>query len=112
MQEETGTVYATVFQLRVVTDDKDKEIRKRHTKPVFDKKQRRMVDKLDEAAFVGDLLDAGIVGWTGVQGRSGADVPCTTEMKHRLQPRKKNAPRVSLVGSRQPHPHPLLSVSG
>jgi len=87
--DETGKQYDSVFQLRIVNDDVDKDLRKKRTRRVWDKKQRRQVDELDEAAYVGDLLEHAIVGWTGIKGTKGNDVPCTADMKTRLPERWK-----------------------
>jgi hypothetical protein len=46
-KEETGDPMESTFQLRIVSDDTDAELRKTHTKQVWDKKQRRTVDKLE-----------------------------------------------------------------
>ncbi len=101
VNEETGQPYESTFQLKLVTDDIDKELRKKHTRPVWDKKQRRTLDKLDESAFVIDLLDAAIVGWKGVKAAStGLELPCTAAMKARL-PEKWKAEVLRLCAAKE-----------
>jgi hypothetical protein len=89
INDDTGQPYDSVFQLRIITDEVDKDLRKRRTKSVLDRKKHQMVDKLDEAAYVGDLLEHAIVGWSGIKGTKGNDVPCTPDMKTRLPERWK-----------------------
>lgn len=91
VDEESGKPYESAFQLRIVPDEVDKEIRKRFTRPVWEKKTRRMIDKLDEAAYIADLLDYAIVGWSNIKASStGRDLECTSEMKTRLPERWKS----------------------
>ncbi len=90
VDEETGEASDTVFQLRVLPDADQRRLDKQHTKPTFDKKARRMVDKRDDGAYVADVLDTVIVGWSGVKSaRTGTDIPCSREMKARLPERLK-----------------------
>lgn len=99
--EETATQLESAFQLRVVPDEVDREIRKRHTRPTWDKKQRRMVDKLDDALYVADVIDFAIVGWTNVQSaRSGQALPCTSDLKARL-PEKWKAEVLRLCSGKE-----------
>lgn len=101
VNEETGQPYESTFQLKLVTDDTDSVLRKHHTRQVFDKKQRRMVDKLDETAFIIDVLDAAIVGWTGIKASSTGDpLPCTKAMKGRL-PEKLKAEILRLCAGKE-----------
>lgn len=88
--EETGEPYASVFQLRILTDEKDKEIRKAHTRPFFEKKTRAMRDKLDESAYIAAVIDHVIVDWSGIQGAvAGEMLPCTATIKGLLPERLK-----------------------
>lgn len=90
VNEESGQAYESSFELRIVPDEVDKEIRKRHTRPTWEKKSRRMVDKLDDAAYIADVLDYAIVGWSHIKASTtGQDLPCSTEMKARLPERWK-----------------------
>lgn len=90
VNEESGKPYDSSFQLKIVTDDADKALRKKHTRQVFDKNSRRMVDKLDEASYIIDVLDAAIVGWTGItSATTGAVLACTKDLKGRLPERWK-----------------------
>jgi len=88
--DDTGTLYDSVFSLRLVTDEVDRELRARHTRQAWDKKTHRAIDKLDEAAFVADVIDYAILGWTGVKAaRTGDELACTTALKARLPERWK-----------------------
>lgn len=83
IDEATGKPYESSFALRVVNDDVDKEIRKKHTKKYWDKGRR--VEEFDQASYVIDVLDYAIVGWTNVKNaKTGEPVTCTTAMKARL----------------------------
>src|SRR5262249_49097798 len=85
VDEESGETYESVFQLRIVDDDTDKVIRKRHTRQVFDKKLRRTVDQLELAGYLADVIDFAIVGWTKVKNaRTGDELACTAALKTRL----------------------------
>ena len=101
VDEESGKAYESSFELRIVPDDADKEIRKRHTRPTWEKKSRRMVDKLDDAAYIADILDYAIVGWSHIKASTtGQDVPCSTEMKARL-PEKWKAEILRLCSGKE-----------
>jgi hypothetical protein len=101
VNEDTGEAYTSTFQLRLVTDEADQEIRKRHTRPVWDKKQRRTIDKLNEPAYVAEVVDHAIVGWTGIKAAaSGAELPCTSAMKARL-PEKWKAEILRLCSGKE-----------
>lgn len=101
VHEETGEAYTSTFQLRLVTDDADQDIRKRYTRQVWDKKQRRTLDKLNEPAYVAEVLDHAILGWTGVKAaRTGAELACTAEMKARL-PEKWKAEILRLCSGKE-----------
>jgi hypothetical protein len=91
----------STFQLRIVSDDTDAELRKTHTKQVWDKKQRRTVDKLNEGAYIVALLDYAIVGWSGIKdARTGDDVACTAALKARL-PEKVKAEILRLCAAKE-----------
>lgn len=99
--DETGKKYDSVFSLRIIPDEVDKEIRKRHTRQTFQKKTRSMVDKLDDANYISDLIDYAIVGWSGLKAATtGADLPCTAEMKARL-PEKFKADILRLCSGKE-----------
>lgn len=99
--EESGKKYDSVFSLRIIPDDVDKDIRKRHTKQVWQKKTRSMVDKLDEPSYIADLIDYAIVGWSGMKAAStGADLPCSTDMKGRI-PEKFKAEVLRLCSGKE-----------
>jgi hypothetical protein len=101
VNEDTTEPYASTFQLRLVTDEADQEIRKQHTRATWDKKQRRTVDKLNEPAYVSDVLDHAILGWTGIKAaKSGAELPCTSAMKARL-PEKWKAEILRLCSGKE-----------
>lgn len=90
LDDETGKPYQSTFQLRVVSDDADQDLRRRHTRAVLDKRQRKMVQTLDEAAYIADLLDYAIVGWAAVRSATtGLDLACSAPMKARLPERWK-----------------------
>ncbi len=89
--EESGKKYDSVFSLRIVPDEVDRDIRKRHTHPTWQKKTRSMVDKLDDASYIADIIDYAIVGWSNIKAAgTGADLPCTAAMKTRLPERWKS----------------------
>lgn len=99
--EDSGKKYDSVFSLRIVPDEVDKDIRKRHTKQVWQKKTRSMVDKLDEPSYIADLIDYAIVGWSGMKAAStGAELPCSTEMKTRI-PEKFKAEVLRLCSGKE-----------
>lgn len=101
VNEETGEKYDSVFKLRIVPDEEDAQIRKRHTRPQWEKKTRRMVDKLDDAAYLTDILDYAIVDWSGIQSATkGTDLPCTSDLKARL-PEKWKAEIIRLCSGKE-----------
>ncbi len=101
VNEENGKAYDSSFQLKIVTDDDDKALRKKHTHQVFDKKQRRMVDKLDEASYIIEVLEVAIVGWKGItSATTGAELPCTNDLKGRL-PEKWKADILRLCAGKE-----------
>ncbi len=101
VHEETGERYDSTFQLQIVTDDTDRVLRKEHTRQVWDKKQRRTVDKLDEPAFVAAVLDHAIVGWKGIRSATtGEELPCTSALKTRL-PEKWKAEILRLCAGKE-----------
>lgn len=101
IDEESGKPYESSFSLRIVPDDIDRDIRKKHTRPSFEKKTRRMVDKLDDASYIADVIDYAIVGWTGIKAATtGAELPCTADMKGRL-PEKWKAEILRLCSGKE-----------
>lgn len=90
LDEESGKPYDSTFSLRIVSDEIDKEIRKRHTRDRWEKKTRQMRPTLDDAAYITDILDHAIVGWAGIKNaKTGAELPCNADMKARLPERWK-----------------------
>lgn len=86
VDEKSGQPYASVFQLRQISDDVDQRIRKAHTTKWWDKGRR--VEETDQASFAIALLDYAIVGWTHVKdARTGDELPCTAAVKARLPER-------------------------
>lgn len=85
IDESTGQPYDSVLDLRIVSDKKNEELQKANTSQAWDKKSHRMVDRLNNFKYTEDLLDYAIVGWQGVKSATtGADLPCTPELKTRL----------------------------
>lgn len=85
VKDETGDAYDSVFKLRIVNDEVDTRLRKQFTKPVWDKKSRRPIDKLDGDAYADALLDYAIVDWSGItNARTGETLACTPDRKKRL----------------------------
>jgi hypothetical protein len=86
----TGEPYESSFDLRIVSDDAVKDLRKKYTKQVFSKDDRKMVDRLDDVGYVGAVLDYAITGWRGIKAATtGEELPCTAAMKARLPERWK-----------------------
>jgi hypothetical protein len=77
--KSNGTVYESKFHLRIVPDEVQEELRKKHTRKTG---VVRGVDQteLDWAGFSNDCLDYAITGWEQVQHK-GVDLPCTKEYK-------------------------------
>jgi hypothetical protein len=83
VDEKTGTKYSSTFTLRIVTDDVEKEIRKKYTTKWWDKGRR--VEEFDSLSHVIAVLDYAIVSWRGVQGaEDDQDLPCTSALKAKL----------------------------
>ena len=89
-EDAQGKLTDTVFSLQLIDDAVDEQLTKRHTKPVFDKKQRKMVPTLDAAAYYRDVLQTAILDWRGLKdARTGQDVACTDALKALLPERVK-----------------------
>ena len=88
--DEQGKPSETVLVLQIITDDMDTELRKAHTRPVLDKKSRRMIPTLDDSGYTAAVIDAAIVNWRGVtDARTGAEIPCSEAMKRLIPERIK-----------------------
>lgn len=82
---DTKDKLATVFHLRVVPEEVQKEFRKRHTKVVWDAGRR--VEDIDWVAFTEDALDYAITHWEGLKAKGGRDLPCERPYKKLLPDR-------------------------
>lgn len=80
----------TVFKLRTITLDKNREIVKRHTRKVPNKRTHQMDDKVDWESVTDDLLDWAISEWSGVMAH-GQPLPCTISNKKRLDGVRRTA---------------------
>jgi hypothetical protein len=90
VDDATGEPYESALELKIVSDETTKDLRRKHTKPTFDPKTRARMDKLDDFAYVADILDTAIVSWTGVKNaKTGEELPCTSALKARLPERWK-----------------------
>lgn len=87
-ESEDGTKLDSVLTLQVLSDKQLSDLRKRHNKTAFKHGQR--VEDFDSFGFTNDVVDAAIVGWTGVfRGGTDDPLPCTREVKLRLPERLK-----------------------
>lgn len=80
----------TTYDLRTITLEKNREIVKRHTKKVPNKRSHVMEDKVDWEAVTDDLLDWAIADWKGIVSK-GQPLPCTLENKKRLDGVRRDA---------------------
>jgi len=67
------------FTLRVLSDDQVKAFRKKHTTHQWVNGQR--VQNVDGMALANDMIDAALVGWSGVKDSAGKDLPCERAFK-------------------------------
>ncbi len=88
----------TSYTVRQVDPERVRALRIRHTKPVFSRGGVRE-DKVDHDAFVDDMLDEILIGWSGVLD-GGTDAACTREHKLMLDFPRKMA-LISLAGSNE-----------
>lgn len=81
---DTDTQYdSTTFRLRRLGGQESRRLQDKHTKKTWRSHQRHV--EIDRDAFFDDALDHCIVSWEGVQdAQSGAELPCTRELKLRL----------------------------
>lgn len=70
----------TIYTLRRLTREKHREIQRRNTEQVINKRTHAREDKTDWAAVTDDLVDYVIAGWSGVLFR-GQPAPCTRAHK-------------------------------
>lgn len=75
----SGEKSEAAFTLRVLADDQIKVLRKKHTKTEWQNGQR--VTNVDGAALANDMIDAALVGWTGVRDSQGTALPCERTFK-------------------------------
>jgi len=54
----------TTYTVRQIDQARMREIRRRHTKPIFTRQGRE--DKVDTDAVMDDILDETLIAWTGV----------------------------------------------
>ncbi len=88
--EETGEVSQSVVKVRVLADDRVREIEKRHTERVFNKKTRSYEDKLKTGPYIDDVLDAAVVDWADVFNKRGGQLlPCERRYKLAMPERIK-----------------------
>lgn len=73
----------TSYTLRPLTRDVWREIKKRHTTRVRNKRTGALDTEIDWEAFNDDLLDHVVIGWSGVVLSHGEPAPCTRDLKLR-----------------------------
>ena len=86
------------FTLRVLGDQQIKALRKKHTKSEWLNGQR--VQTVDGGELANDLIDAALVGWTGVQDSKGTALPCERAFKL-LLPEKLQVEIVRLCAGKE-----------
>jgi hypothetical protein len=74
-----GSPSEAKLTLRVLADAEIKTLRKKHTKTEWQNGQR--VSNVDGAALANDMIDASIVGWSGVHDSKGVPLPCERTFK-------------------------------
>jgi len=75
----------TSFTLRRCSLSHIREWQKKHTSFVFDKLQKKEVEKVDTDKVDEEALDFCVTGWSGVISPvTGDDIPCTREYKTKL----------------------------
>ena len=74
-----GSPSEAKFTLRVLADAEIKALRKKHTVKEWQNGQR--VATVDGGSLANDMIDASIVGWSGVNDSKGAPLPCERTFK-------------------------------
>lgn len=75
----------SMLTLRRFDSEVYRKIEKKHTKREKNYRTGQVAKDVDEYAVNADLLDYMIVDWKGIKSpTTGADVPCTKEMKRKL----------------------------
>lgn len=87
----------TTYTLRQIEQSRLREVRRRHTKPVFTRQGRE--DKVDTDAVMDDILDEVLIAWTGVLD-NGEPAQLTRENKLLLDFGRKVA-LIGLAGSNE-----------
>lgn len=80
----------TAYTLRPLTTAKFRELQKKNTKQVLNKRAGRMEPQLDGETLADDLIDHVIAGWTGILSK-GQPADCTRENKLKLDGQVKQA---------------------
>jgi hypothetical protein len=80
----------TSYALRTITLEKNREIVKRHTRKVPNKRTHQMEDKVDWEGVTDDLLDWALADWSGVIAH-GKPLECTLPNKKRLDGVRRSA---------------------
>ena len=80
----------TTYDIRHLTTDKHREIVKRHTQKVPNKRTHQRDDVTDLEAVSDALLDYAIADWKGIVS-AGQPVPCTLDYKLLLDGPRKTA---------------------
>lgn len=87
----------TTYTVRQIDQSRMREIRRRHTKPIFTRQGRE--DKVDTDAVMDDILDETLIAWTGVLD-GGEPAQVTRENKLLLDFGRKVA-LIGLAGSNE-----------
>lgn len=93
-----GTKSEATLTLRVIGEAQQTALRKKHTATSWQNGQR--VQQTDSLALANDLIDAAIVGWTGVQDSHGKALPCERMFKL-LLPERLQAEVVRLCAGKE-----------
>jgi hypothetical protein len=76
---QDGSPSEATLTLRVLSEAQTKTLRKKHTKAEWVNGQR--VQTVDGAALADDMIDAAILGWTGVVDTKSVALPCERTFK-------------------------------
>ena len=80
----------TVYTLRPLTTQKFRELQKKNTKNVLNKRAGRMEPQLDGETLADDLIDHVIADWRGILSK-GQPAECSRDNKLRLDGQVKQA---------------------
>lgn len=87
----TGGDKDVSYEVRHITVEKYREIVKKHTKRVPNRRTHQMEEELDYLAIADEQLDYALSGWTGVFDEDMNPLPCVAEHKALLDPTRRQA---------------------